>query len=237
MYRIGPIEKAKYYIMEHSNQGKKEIERNTAGPCITISRETGARADKISELLIEIFNKIDGTAHWAVFDKNIIEKVLQDHHLPHTLEKLMEEKKYPAMKSLMNELLVGQPSVWSLVHKTTETILQLAAIGNAIILDRGANIITAKLPNTFHVRLVAPLENRIFHVQELYNFDKKEALDFVRREDADRKEYLMNYFHKEITDPLIYNIIINTGQLTDEECAEIIRQAVFKKLGTSFSNN
>ncbi len=237
MYRIGPVEKARHYIMAHSSDDDEDIEKSSAGPCITISREAGARADKISDLLINYFQKINDTSQWAVFDKNIIEKVLQDHNLPNTLRKLMEEKKYPAMKSIMNEFLVGQPSVWSLAHKTTETILQLASIGNVIILDRGANVITAKLPNTFHVRLVAPIEDRIPHVQTLYNFDKAEAVEFIKREDADRKEYLMNYFHKDITDPLIYNLIINTGNLSDEECAEIIENAVIKKLGASLSIN
>lgn len=53
----------------------------------------------------------------------------------------MEEEKYLVIKSIANELLGGHATSWSLVHKTTETILQLVHIGNAIIVGRGANII------------------------------------------------------------------------------------------------
>ena len=231
---IGSFEKAKLYIESHSALKDSRQPKGPIGPCITISRETGVRADKISELLIDIFQKLNNKAHWAVFDKNLIEKVLQDHHLPETLSKLMEEKKYPSMNSILNELLAGQPGVWSLAHKTTKTIFELGRIGNVIIIGRGANIITSNLSNAYHIRLVAPIEARISHIQQLFNLDKKDALDFIKREDADRKEYLRNYFHKDISDPLLYNLIINTGLQSDEDCAEIIKTGLLKKFSSSF---
>jgi hypothetical protein len=71
----------------------------------------------------------------------LLKKVLEDNNLPLTLSKIMEEEKYLVIKSIANELLGGHATSWSLVHKTTETILQLVHIGNAIIVGRGANII------------------------------------------------------------------------------------------------
>ncbi len=233
MTTIGSFEKAKLYIESHSTDKEVKHKRTPSGPCITISRETGARADKISELLIGIFQKLNNRAHWAVFDKNLIEKVIQDHHLPETLSRLMEEKRYPSMNSILNELLAGQLSVWTLVHKTTRTIFELGQIGNVIIIGRGANIITSNLSNSYHVRLVAPIDSRVLHIQNLLNCDRKEALDHIKREDADRREYLLNYFHKDISDPLLYNLIINTGLHSNEECAEIIKTGLLKKFSSS----
>jgi hypothetical protein len=236
----GPIEKARLYVGAQQKL-EEELEENNQvinpGPCITISREPGARADIISERLIDFFGKFynNNPIQWTVFDKNLIEKVLQDHQLPLRLSKLLEEKKYSAVQSITAELLGGQPSIWSLVHKTTETILQLAQMGNVIILDRGANVITSKLWNTFHIRLVAPLENRISHVQSLYNFDKKSAMDYIKREDLDRKDYVINYFHKDINDPLLYHLLINTHMISDEEASEIIGKAVIEKFPEMFS--
>ncbi|MHB8579401.1 MAG: cytidylate kinase-like family protein [Ignavibacteriaceae bacterium] len=235
MTTLGSFEKAKLYILSHSAEKDLRQPKTQIGPCITISRETGARADRISEILINIFQKLNSKANWAIFDKNLIEKVLQDHHLPETLSNLMEEKKYPGMNSILNELLAGQPGVWSLAHKTTKTIFELGQIGNVIILDRGANVITSNLSNAYHIRLVAPIDARIAHVQQLFNLDKKDALDFIKQEDADRKDYLRNYFHKDISDPLLYNIIINSGLQSDEECAEIIKTGLLNKLSNLFS--
>jgi hypothetical protein len=235
----GPIEKARRYVEAHPNLSTSSKDKRidtSEGPCITISRETGARADVISEIIVRLFETYQNSnpIPWTIFDKNLIERVIQDHNLPKSLGKIMEEEKYSAVKSLMIELLGGQPPIYNLIHKTTQTILQLAEIGNVIILDRGANIITSKLNNSFHVRLVAPLEYRILHVQELYNFDRVKAIDFIKREDLDRKDFVSTYFHKDVSDPLLYNLVINTYQHTDQVVAEIIVNAVLKKFPDFF---
>jgi hypothetical protein len=239
MLTNSPIEKAKRYVESHPKLHSSSIAREidtSAGPCITISREAGARADVISDIIVELLNRETNInpVPWTVFDKNLIEKVIQDYHLPQSLTKIMAEKKYSAVKSLMVELLGGQPPIFNLVHKTTQTILQLAQIGNVVILDRAANIITSKLNNSFHVRLVAPLEYRIAHVQEIYNYDRSKAVEFIKREDADRKDFVSTYFHKDVSDPLLYHLVINTHQNNDRVVAEIIVNAVLKKFPDLF---
>ncbi len=236
----GPLEKAKHYIETHpklSDLPKEHKQKIAAGPCITISRETGAGADVISEKLAEFFQNIqvDETYQWAVFDKNLIEKVLQDHHLPQRLGKVLEEEKYNSVKSIMHELLGESPGTWTLVHKTTETILQLAHTGNVIILERGGNIITSKLHNAFNIRIVAPLENRIKHIQEIHNLDRRNSIDFIKKEEEDRKDYLMNYFHRNIEDPVLYHLVINSGQFSYDEVVQIIGNSVIKKFPKMFN--
>ena len=143
----GAMEKAKHYIESHKADAGKGNFRNIMGPCITLSREAGAGAEVISQIIVDTFSKNDPDIKrpWAIFDQNLIEKVLQDHNLPLRLVELMEERKYSAVSSIMNEILGGQPGTWTLFHKTTETILQLAHMGNCIIIERGGNIITAKI--------------------------------------------------------------------------------------------
>jgi len=240
MLNRGPLERAREYVKSHPKLAETPVVKSQkifSGPCITISRETGAKADAVSENLVEFFNKYNNRnpVPWTIFDRNLIEKVIQDHNLPQSLSKLMEEEKYSAVKSLMIELLGGQPPIFTLVHKTTETILQLAQIGNVIILDRAANIITAKLNNSFHVRLVAPFEDKIAHIQELYGYDRIKAFEFLKQEDLDRKDYVNTYFHKDIGDPLLYHLTINTHLITDLEAAELIGKAVVKKFPEIFS--
>ncbi len=239
MLPTAATEKAKKYIETQVNRkalqdSSKDL---TAGPCITLSRETGAGSNKVCELLIEFLRPhalID--VEWTVFDKNLIEKVLQDHHLPLNLSRLMAEEKYSAIKSIMNEVLGGKPSIWSLVHKTTETILQLAQIGNVILLDRGANFITSKLKNCFHVRLVAPFEDRVSHIQELYNYNRKDAVEFIKKEELDRKNYVTTYFQKDISDPLQYHMVLNMHLINQDEAAQIIGSSLIKKMPLFFKN-
>lgn len=234
----GALEKARLYIETHSKdtepakRGKFET-----GPCITLSRETGAGADVISQKTAEILqrHKKENLPNWTVFDKNLIEKVLEDHNLPKTLSNVIEEKRYSALVSFASELLAGQPSIQSLVHKTTHTILSLAEIGNVIIIGRGGNVVTGKMQNTFHIRLVATIDDRISHIKELYNFNDKEAAEFIKKNDQARKDYLRNYFYKQIDDPLLYNMIINTHRFNYDQAAELIASAVMTKFPSKFN--
>ncbi len=234
----GSFEKAKYYIESRSRdseKGKPKIQ----GPCVTISRETGTGANLVSEYLTDYFTKYKSPhdSDWAVFDKNLIEKVLADHNLPERLSKIMEENKYAGFSSIIRELLGGQPGTWTLVHKTTQTILQLAKMGNVIIVGRGANVVTSKLENSFHVRLVGNMEDRIKHIEKYYNLNRQASIDFIKKDDIARKNYLAAYFHKEIDDPHLYHLVLNTSLLGHETTAKIIGRSVIKKYPESFTHN
>lgn len=219
--------KAKQYVESHTHQSDARRE-GTEGPCITISREAGSGSGLIAEKLIQLLkplSKKPDTA-WAVFDKNLIEKVLEDHHLPRQIAKFLNEEKKPFLIQTMNELLGVHPPLMKLYHKTAETILHLAYIGNCIIIGRGANIITASLKNTYHIRLVAPLEFRIKNVQEFYGNTKAEAVEFVKKEDAKRSAFIKDHFNKNTGDSLLYHSIINTGCFSIDEVAKIISESV-----------
>ncbi|MGA8263773.1 MAG: cytidylate kinase-like family protein [Ignavibacteriaceae bacterium] len=230
MLTKGAIEKAKHYIESHTSRVEEGEFKNTSGPCITLSREAGAGAEVVGQIIIDTFSRFnrDGNRLWTMFDQNLIEKVLQDHNLPLRLSELMEERKYSAVSSIMNEILGGQPGTWNLFHKTNKTILQLAHMGYCIIVERGGNIITTKMDNCFHVRLIASAEDKIMHVMEVFNFNRKEAAEYINKEDENRKEFIQAYFHKNIEDPELYHLIVNTSEMNYEQAAELIYSTVMK---------
>lgn len=234
----GALEKARLYIETHSKEKEPDKKgKFEKGPCITISRETGAGADVISQKLVEILQKYkkENLPDWTIFDRNLIEKVLEDHHLPKTLSELFDEKKHSSIISFASELLAAQPAIHTLVHKTTQTILSLAEIGNVIIIGRAGNLVTAHMTNSFHVRLVAPIEDRIKYVQEHCGYDYKKAVDFLKEDDQERKNYIKTYFHKQIDDPLLYHLILNTRRFNFEHAAKIIADCVLRMFPKSFN--
>ena len=97
-----------------------------------------------------------------------------------------------------------------------------------ILIGRGATVVTARLPNVFHVRLVAPLEQRINHRQQILNLSLGQAMAQVSAEDKGRARYLRTYFGKNIDDPLLYHLVLNTGGLSFDESAQIIGDAVIR---------
>lgn len=205
-----------------------ETAREPQPLAITISREVGAGGRTIAELLgqrLTAAEKTPATSPWAVFDANLAKHVLEDHKLPPKLERFVtEDARLLPVEAIVEELLGLHPSSWTLVQHTTQTILRLAGLGRTILVGRGANVITARLPNVFHVRLVAPLAKRIRHTAEYYHLSEPEAAKFVREQDQARRRYVRRYFNSEIDDPTIYDVTINTGRLDFARAAEVIAQ-------------
>jgi cytidylate kinase len=194
---------------------------------ITISRQAGSRGHEVAEALAEYLQaKTHDRCPWTVFDRNLVEKVLADHHLPGQLARFMPEDRHSEIENILGDVLGVHPPSPSLVAKATETILHLAELGNVILLGRGANIITSRLDYVFHVRLIGSLERRVAHIQKMLQMGEREAREFVHVEDRGRERYLKSYFHKNIDDPLLYHLTLNTDLMTSEKAAEIIGEAI-----------
>lgn len=195
---------------------------------VTISRQTGSGGHSVAANLAERLNHLcpSEACRWTVFDKNLVEKVLEEHHMPGRLARFMPEDRIGEMADTMDELFGLHPPSWTLVRQTAETILHLAELGNVILIGRGATLITRRLPYVFHVRLVGSLEHRVHNVQESEGLSAKAALDLVNRQDLGRQRYLKKYFNRDIDDPLLYHMVINTDWVRYDEAARIIAEAV-----------
>lgn len=195
---------------------------------VTISRQTGSGAHTIAEKLAVRLQceSPKGAAPWTVFDRNLVERALEDHHLPARLAQHMPEDRTSEFKDIMDDLFGLHPPSWTLVQQGAETVLRLAGLGSVILIGRGAHLVTARLPNALHVRLVAPFEQRVARMQELRKLTRKTALALVRREDRGRARYLKKYFGADVDDPLLYHLILNTGRVSYDEAVEIIADAL-----------
>jgi cytidylate kinase len=222
------LEPCRGYITAQSQNAAQQT--RTELPVITISREAGAGAVTVARLLVERLNvQIPGKGGcpWTVFDRNLVEKVLEDHNLPKAIKQFMlEDAKAFSPGSAMEELLGLHPSNWTLVQHTTDTIFRLARMGNVILVGRGANVITADFKRAFHVRLVAPPELRIERAAEIYKLTAHEAAIFIRQADRARRRYVKAHFKAAIDDPLQYHAILNTGRMSLEAAADLITAAV-----------
>jgi cytidylate kinase len=120
------------------------------------------------------------------------------------------------------------PPTQKVIEQTAETMLKLAGMGGAILIGRAGNIVTARLPNVLHVRLVAPLEERIERICRDDHRTPQEALRFCLDEEQARTRYVKTYYHADINDPLQYHLIVNTSRLGCEEAARIIGDAAMR---------
>ena len=214
------------YIAAQSKRAERKVRPPL--PVVTISRETGAGAVTIARMLAKRLDKRVKNSEdppWTVFNRKLVERVLEDHELPATLKRFMPEDSIGDLQDAVEQQFGLHPANWTLVQHTTDTMMRLAHLGNVILVGRGSNIITAKVPGSLHVRLVAPESTRIAHVAEFYELSEKEAMDYVHKHDRARKRYVKRNFHAAIDDPLQYSLVINTARTGFDEAVRIIVDA------------
>ena len=195
---------------------------------VTISRQAGCGARVVAELLAARLqaHPVENSMPWTIFDRNLMEKVLEEHQLPKYLADFLPEDRISALEDMLSDIFGLHPPQETIVKQTAETILGLAELGGAILIGRAGNIITAKLPHVLQVRLVAPLEQRIARVTQDQGLTAAEARDFCLREGQGRERYLKKYFHADINDPLRYHLVINTGLVSYDLAARLIESAL-----------
>ena len=199
--------------------------------CVTVSRESGCGAHVFAEHLAARLQAHlpHGTPPWTIFDRSLVEAVLQDHHLPARLAAFMPEDKVWQLNDIVEDLFSLHPPTETLVRQTAETILRLAQLGNVIILGRGGNIITERLPGVLHVRLIGSVELRMAHLQSFDKFSKKDAKARMKREDGGRRRYLKRYFRQDVADPLHYHLVINTDLVTLGQAAAMVEDLALNR--------
>ena len=191
----------------------------------------GARGRTIGRKLHDALNSEIGepSAGWTLLDRDLMTRVLEDNDLPKGPARHFPEDRVGEIDEVVGEILGLHPSLWTLFHKTTETIKNLAEVGNVILVGRGANVITAKARNVVHFRLMGSFDSRLKQVTEYYDYSTLDAAQFIKKEDRARRRYLKHRFQKDIDDPTLYDLVINTDRLSDESVVQQIEGLIAEK--------
>lgn len=210
-------------IQKSKNPNLNRINSEKYLPFVTISREAGSGESRISDNLADYLTKNAGNKNrpWASFDKDLIKKVMEDYHVSRNTG-LLREEKYSEIQTMFEELFGLHPTKREMVYNLNKTILNLAKMGNTIIVGRGAFYITRHLINGFHVRIIGSKARRIKHMVEEYSMSLKQAEEYIRKEDRERYEYVKKLFGVDLNDPHHYDLLISTDHLPVNEIVRII---------------
>jgi hypothetical protein len=97
---------------------------------------------------------------------------------------------------------------------------------NIVIVGRGGQAILQDEPGVLHVRIVAPPEERIQRVQEQEGVSERDAERQITERDRTAADYVDNFYEVDWSDPMLYDLVINTGTWDTEAAARIIVNAV-----------
>ena len=193
-----------------------------AGLTLAISREAGARGATIG-------GRAGAKLGWEVYSQEMLEYSAQNA----SIRNEMLEKISPASREWVDEQLDSMKAERYLsqnpnILDLARVVLMLGAQGNVVLLGRGAGFL---LPSrsTLHVRLVAPLADRIAYMSQSLRMTEEEAAAEVGKRDHGRSEFLATHFRRKPNDVHLYDMVLNTSLLGEERCADLIASAARAK--------
>lgn len=212
-----------------TKEGKNNVpgQKTTPGPVITISRETGCGGTAISKKLYEkilqnFFKEKANPGPWQVIDKEVLHiaaKALEVNpiELNYVFKGVEKTILTEALESLSLKYYHNDRQVKRIIHNV---IRGIAESGHVIFLGRGSVAVTRDMQNALHVRLIAPLDWRIKQVSARLNMPAKKAEEYIKESDIRRIKLIENFGGK--FDSAMFDVIYNTGTLTEEEVVDQI---------------
>ncbi len=189
---------------------------------IAISREMGAGGKRLASL-------VGAKLGWRVFDHELLEEMAADLNVRVGLLESVDERHVSWLQERM-EAFAAVPfiSESTYVRQLIETLLSLGLRGQAVIVGRGAAHILSH-GSTLTVRLVAQLEDRIENIIREKHLSHDATARLVRATDAQRTRFVRDHFQSDPTDPVLYDLVLNTSRFSIEECADLVVDALAKR--------
>jgi len=174
----------------------------------------------------EVAGRLAAELGLDLFDREIIHKIADSAHLSERVVSSLDEKH----RDLLTDWLaaISGPTYLSPAeyrYHLSRIVGTVAHHGGAVILGRGAHLILGQ-GAALRVLLVAPLEPRINAVMKSEGLSEREARHRIVTVEADRKAFLMEHFHSDLTDPTNFDLVVNTSVLGVEGACDAIRAAV-----------
>ena len=207
---------------------------------ITISRQYGSGGGEIGARLAERLN-------WHLIDHEIVARVARELGIPEQQAEVQDEYAKGFIARVVSQFVSTVPTAASPVvqvalpdqtdqdryQETLRRVVETAAdTGRAVIIGRASQIFLAKRRDVLQVFIEAPLQGRIAYVALRENLDAARARERIELKDGDRSRYFRTVLHQDADDPMLYDLVINTGVLSLDRAVDLIQLALEDKAQT-----
>jgi cytidylate kinase len=186
---------------------------------LAISREAGAGGDTIAKIVGQRLG-------WEVLGKELLDRIASRFHSNRSMLDLVDETPsnwvYDVLGTWMDSTVIPHETY---VVQLGRVVLAAAKKANVVFVGRGAQFLLPR-DKGFAVRLVASPQFRIENLMRLKGLTTAEAQRYLNEADKGRREFGSRFFHHDVTDPHLYDLVLNTERLGIEGAAEVILTAM-----------
>jgi cytidylate kinase len=188
-------------------------------PCVALSRLRGSNGVEIGRRAAEYLD-------YGFFDKEIVDQIAREEGIRRQLVEGLDERVRSAIDRYVADAY--QRRVFTESDYFRDLVQLVATLGNrgmAVIAGRGAPFL---LPpeRALRVLVIAPMAVRARRVAEAEGLSAEEAERRLAREDQERADFHRTRFGVEQTDPMLYDLVVNTASLDVEAGARLVVEAL-----------
>jgi cytidylate kinase len=217
--------------MEQTSAANTDIEHMQA---VTLSRQYGSGGGEIATRLARVLG-------WKLVDHEAVVQVAQELGISVEDAEAWDEHGESLGMRLLNGLSLLQPATANamqtiavpndpIYHEVMRSVITEAlTTGHVVIVGRGSQVLLNERRDILHVRVVAPPEQRITYVMQREGLSHEEAQARVNYKDNGRARYLQAQYHQDPSNPLLYDLVINTAILSLDSAVQLIRTALADK--------
>ncbi len=198
---------------------------------ITISRELGSEGDKIADMLCEALG-------YCRVDKGMLLQIAEEAGVDIAAIQAMESGFVNRARLVSGEMTSLYRKNASAFEKkgvlddqtyakvVSDTVLDYARQGEALIIGRGGQMILRDFPGVLHVRLFATEDVRAKRLMAREGIPESEATRQVQQSDEQKRQYIRHMFNNaDWRNSKYYHLIIDTGRIPPQAAAEMIMVA------------
>jgi hypothetical protein len=191
-------------------------------PYLAISREAGVDS---AEIAIAVADR----RGWTLFDRELLEHLAEERHWNRVAVDAVDEKAVSWFHETFGQWLDDQSvSQVSFVLNLGKAVLLAAEQESLVIVGRGGRYFLPRAAG-MSVRIIAPRKYRIERIRRRFGLDRQRAETMMDEVDRGRADFVKQYFHHDVADPHLYDLVINLESITREGAVEMILEALGAK--------
>jgi cytidylate kinase len=171
-------------------------------PYLAISRDFGAGAAEVAQLVGQKLG-------WQVLDRAVLNLMAEKYQLDKIMLEAVDEKATSWLLEVfgkwINQRVVTQNEY---MVRLGRILLIAAGHDSTVFVGRGAHLLLPR-ERGLAVQILAPREQRLQRIMQREQISRKQALTRLDSRDRERREFVAQNFHKDVTDPHLYDLVVN----------------------------
>jgi cytidylate kinase len=178
---------------------------------ITISRGSHSHGKEIAE-------KVAHTLGYECISREILLEASQQFNIP----EIKLGRAIHDAPSILERFTYGKEKYIAFMRAALLKHLQK---DNIVYHGLGGHFFLQEIPHVLKVRIIADIEDRVREEMKREDISAEEALDFLKKDDDERRKWGLQVYGKDTSDPNLYDMVLHVRTMSVDEAVQIIVMA------------